>query len=266
LGDRAYGPQKFCVAGRKLAARLRQLGAFLYVDPGYGDDGTPNGGVFCDLDQWLQTTLLPKLSSSRRNEPASSNLCTAIVASPYHISQSKRSCNGHDRQLVEWRNDAYRNDYLSFFQSLCPLTAYQYDQHCNRSVAENEYTQGVRIPLVASVLENRRITSMTATKIRDTCGSRLRASKSSMKRPKAKKFRHSISGVQKRCLIGLEISRSSCRATRQAQSKPFSTYSRCLCRPWRMQISRSTMTPPIMHRFPAWAIRIGQQSAHCVDG
>jgi sulfite reductase alpha subunit-like flavoprotein len=147
------------VAGRKLTARLRQLGALLYVDPGYGDDGTPNGGVFCDLDQWLQTTLLPKLSTSR--QAVSPNLGTAIVASPYHISQSKRSCNGRDRQLAEWQNDVYRDDYLCFFQSLCPLTAYQYDQYCNRSIADtsNEHTQGARRPLVARVQENRRITS-----------------------------------------------------------------------------------------------------------
>jgi sulfite reductase alpha subunit-like flavoprotein len=159
LGDRAYGPQKFCVAGRKLAARLRQLGASLHVDPGYGDDGTPNGGVFCDLDQWLQTTLLPKLSTNR--QAVSPNLGAAIVASLYHISQSKRSCNGHDRQIAEWRNDVYSNDYLCFFQSLCPLTAYQYDQYCNRSIADtsNEHTQGARMPLLARVVENRRITS-----------------------------------------------------------------------------------------------------------
>lgn len=61
LGDRAYGPLKFCAAGRKLLVRLRQLGATMAVDPGYGDDGTSNGGVFADLDQWLQEKLIPKL-------------------------------------------------------------------------------------------------------------------------------------------------------------------------------------------------------------
>ena len=57
LGDRAYGDQ-FCAAGRKLAVRLLQLGMTRYGAVGYGDDSTPNGGVFRDLDDWLEQELL----------------------------------------------------------------------------------------------------------------------------------------------------------------------------------------------------------------
>jgi flavodoxin len=58
LGDRAYGPQ-FCAAGRKLAVRLMQLGMHTICQVGCGDDNTPNGGVFADLDKWIQQELLP---------------------------------------------------------------------------------------------------------------------------------------------------------------------------------------------------------------
>jgi len=61
LGDRAYGPNAFCAAGRKLAARLVQLSAVPYCKVGYGDDGTPNGGVFRDLDSWLEGTSCGKV-------------------------------------------------------------------------------------------------------------------------------------------------------------------------------------------------------------
>jgi len=68
LGDRAYGPQ-FCAAGRKLAVRLLQLGMTSSCEVGYGDDNTPNGGVFRDLDDWLDQKLLrlPDFSERKIN-------------------------------------------------------------------------------------------------------------------------------------------------------------------------------------------------------
>ena len=63
LGDRNYGPDAFCAAGRKLAARLVQLGARPVCDVGYGDDGSSNGGAFADLDVWLDGRLFPALAT-----------------------------------------------------------------------------------------------------------------------------------------------------------------------------------------------------------
>ena len=65
LGDRVYGPSAFCAAGRKLAARLVQLSAKPVCNIGYGDDGSPNGGVFNDLDTWLEKDFLQTLIGDR---------------------------------------------------------------------------------------------------------------------------------------------------------------------------------------------------------
>jgi hypothetical protein len=64
------------VAGRKLAARLVQLGATPICKLGYGDDGSPNGGVFADLDIWLEEELFPVLMSSETLNKAELNNTT----------------------------------------------------------------------------------------------------------------------------------------------------------------------------------------------
>ena len=76
LGDRSYGPDAFCAAGRKLAARLVQLGAAPICKLGYGDDGSPNGGVFADLDIWLEGELFPVLWKSDNLDNAELNTTT----------------------------------------------------------------------------------------------------------------------------------------------------------------------------------------------
>ena len=47
LGDRAYGPSAFCAAGRKMAARMVQLGAKPFCDIGYlpMDNNVPTANI-----------------------------------------------------------------------------------------------------------------------------------------------------------------------------------------------------------------------------
>lgn len=147
LGDRAYGPQ-FCAAGRKFAARLFQLGAAAVAAVGYGDDGTPNGGVFCDLDLWIDNTLLPVLP--KRSEAI--DLTTSSVESTYSVTvnfaaQEQAPSNYKE----EWTNQKYQLDFQCFFSQSCPLQAYVY------STASVE--DGRAAPLIGRVVSNERITA-----------------------------------------------------------------------------------------------------------
>lgn len=139
LGDRAYGPQKFCSAGRKLIVRLQQLGAELLDTPGYGDDGTPNGGVFMDLDQWLQTAF-PML-----NEQKNSRILT-LPPAPHHVRILDKLDTAQDHE--EWQHEHFREYYQPFFSDQSPLTAYSFE--CNRP--------GKYPPLIGTLLENKRLT------------------------------------------------------------------------------------------------------------
>jgi sulfite reductase alpha subunit-like flavoprotein len=149
LGDRAYGPQ-FCAAGRKLAVRLLQLGATLLCEPGYGDDGTPNGGVFADLDFWLQENLLEtfqKHGKKRSGGPVS------FTPSPaYHVTVSESPQSSSENEAEEWQQDLFLESYRSFFQHLSPITAYSYDQE-----SPSDAKTG-KAPLVGRVIVNERIT------------------------------------------------------------------------------------------------------------
>lgn len=154
LGDRAYGPQKFCAAGRKLTVRLRQLGAVLFTDPGYGDDGTPNGGVFADLDHWLQTALLPQLLTT----PATiEDFVTPNP--PYRVTVLSQSQNYIDSTMEEWQRDAYAESYRNFFQKQRPLSAYHYDCRTSQRIIHQGSGASTTALLMGRVVENRRITA-----------------------------------------------------------------------------------------------------------
>ena len=149
LGDRAYGPQ-FCAAARKLAVRFAQLGATLVGEPGYGDDGTPGGGVFVDLDEWLQFQLFPALqeilvpdenikSPETTTSPVQHTISGAQTVPepsvggtpsqcvlPYHIKFLDSLYIPKDTSEEEWSHPDFREAYESFFDSRRPFTAYSY--------------------------------------------------------------------------------------------------------------------------------------------
>lgn len=150
LGDRAYGPQ-FCAAGRKLAVRFLQLGAQMVGEAGYGDDGTPNGGVFADLDHWIEETLLCQLPPKVNEDgaPFVQGQC------PFHVQVGAPIPNDPtQQQQEEWQQERFCNHYKDFFQSVGPLSAYQYTQH--RRLKEMD--RRVQAPLVGHVARNQRLT------------------------------------------------------------------------------------------------------------
>ena len=151
LGDRAYGPQ-FCAAGRKLAVRLLQLGMTRYCDVGYGDDNTPSGGVFRDLDDWLEQQLLPLLKKKKNPTDLSSYL---MDASPFQLEIGE---NIIERRLDdEWQDLRSQDAYREYFANSGPVTAYYYDSE-GRRIKENA-TKKQNDPLLGSVLSNDRITA-----------------------------------------------------------------------------------------------------------
>lgn len=153
LGDRAYGPNAFCAAGRKLAARLVQLSAVPYCKVGYGDDGTPNGGVFRDLDSWLEGEFLIRMfgkSTHRQNE-----VIVHVPRPPYKIETKlvKHS------NMQEWKTKACRESYNNFFKSQCPATAYRYSRDHGTRDGDNESEYKVcEPPLLGYITSNTRLT------------------------------------------------------------------------------------------------------------
>jgi len=134
LGDRAYGAQ-FCAAGRKLAARLVQLGAIPCCEVGYGDDGA-NGGVFGDFDRWLDESLLKTLPMKEEVE---------VLKTISNYSIEVLPVVGH--QMNPEQFDDFRS-------GACPLTAYSYRGGTRIDIT----TQSTKVPRTGRVVSNIRIT------------------------------------------------------------------------------------------------------------
>ena len=191
LGDRAYGPQ-FCAAGRKLAVRLLQLGMPSFCEVGYGDDNTPNGGVFRDLDDWLIGVLLPKMLESSSPLPSStimenngkSSVSEPSTSScPYRVQvlREKReidisneivndtdnmlSISDHNKKKEgsiagEWELEFFEDSYRDYFTERGPVTAYSYDNSRGERITNSsDISKKMKTtPLIGTVVINERIT------------------------------------------------------------------------------------------------------------
>jgi len=183
LGDRAYGPTAFCAAGRKIAARLFQLGAKPFCGIGYGDDGTPNGGVFGDLEVWLDQSFLPALETKqmsigrligggggvKKKNVAQMDPDGCIVASDVRLEAEEQSQSEHVRSTA----------LDEYYTTLAPLNAYQYQHDKKTNGIQRVTPSGIeqdgsninsiethdgsatnkKIPLYGNVVINKRITS-----------------------------------------------------------------------------------------------------------
>jgi FAD binding domain len=133
--------------------RLLQLGANILCEPGYGDDGTPNGGVFADLDLWIREFLLAtlhKLGKSRIDRP----VLSPSISRSYRVTVLDPPSTTSDDSKEEWQLDTYADYYRAFFERLCPMTAYGYDEKTLRRLDAS----GRCAPLVGHVRINQRMT------------------------------------------------------------------------------------------------------------
>lgn len=193
LGDRAYGPDAFCAAGRKLAARLVQLGAAPICALGYGDDGSPNGGVFADLDVWLEGALFPAMrkivgvaggSNDNNNGPAEGGEAATQENLPYQVSvvqsaeierkdameeDSPRqvtiaSSSGREEpddqdEMQEWQQKEFSRHYCKYFSFSCPPMAYRFSHQLERITQQQSGDKSNNSPLLGKVTVNQRLTA-----------------------------------------------------------------------------------------------------------
>ena len=155
LGDRAYGPQ-FCAAGRKLAVRLMQLGMTNKCEVGYGDDNTPNGGVFHDLDRWIETQLLVSLEGNKQiDERPQPIVQSAIKCSDYTVTIQATPTQASSTE-PEWQQEWCQDSHRSFLASRSPITAYTYHGY-QRGGGANNFS--INPPLIGHVESNERLTA-----------------------------------------------------------------------------------------------------------
>ena len=164
LGDRAYGPQ-FCAAARKFAVRSLQLGAVQLAGcaVAYGDDGTPGGGCFADLDHWIEQQVQPALQAlglwriEQQQLPAELEALQLVV--PYQVNRLQKPPPQNDNPKLHHDDDKPSSLWHleKFFATRAPLTAYRYKD--NNNVDGTLLEQTPLYPLQGTVTENQRITA-----------------------------------------------------------------------------------------------------------
>ena len=167
LGERAYGPH-FCAAGRKLAVRLLQLGMTTTCEVGYSDDNTPNGGVFADLDQWIEKELLqsPLVKQYRVTnvsmQPSSGQQEGPMLSQYRVLVQNPQEQSPIEAAKDEWQQKWCRQAHQSFVASRSPITAYTYENYRRvNSAAEDNGSELIKNknPLIGHVERNERLTA-----------------------------------------------------------------------------------------------------------
>jgi hypothetical protein len=137
-------------------------GAIPLCPTGYGDDNSPNGGVFADFDTWIEHSFFPALLPSFTNTLLSGavNHVTddSLTISPpsYKVTVLPKVelGGGGNTTVMEFYNSVYLND---FFRSLAPQTAYTYTDGLIRNRYAND---GLRsFPLHGRIVGNQRISA-----------------------------------------------------------------------------------------------------------
>lgn len=119
-------------------------------DPGYGDDNSPNGGVFADFDTWINNGLLPKLGKIEDREVSETrSVRETELSTPYQVAR-KGTMGGSPADL---QNERLSEPYKLFFESISPLSPYVY--HSGERVRATSRTR----PIVGRLLENKRISA-----------------------------------------------------------------------------------------------------------
>ncbi len=90
LGDSSY--EKYCAAGRRLRARLLQLGAREVISPGYADDQAPRG-TWGDVDDWAEQLF----SSSAFQERCKKQQLSVFSCRQPPISFGVKFTNGNEK-------------------------------------------------------------------------------------------------------------------------------------------------------------------------
>lgn len=137
-------------------------GAIPLCPTGYGDDNSPNGGVFADFDTWIEHSFFPALLPSFTN--------TLLSGAVNHVTDDSLTIGppsykvtvlpkvelggGGNTTVLEFYNSVYLND---FFRSLAPQTAYTYTDGLIRNRYAND---GLRsFPLHGRIVDNQRISA-----------------------------------------------------------------------------------------------------------